>query len=77
VRCCFCPSEPPFTNPRGIFSRSASVNASREHRPARGRMLPVGLMCEKIEPELLPKTRPIATHDADIFRRLSVRQSEL
>jgi hypothetical protein len=51
-------SERPFTNPREISSRSTSVNASRERRRGGGRMLP-GLMCEKIEPELLPKTRPI------------------
>ena len=48
-----------LTNPREISSRSASVNASLERRRGGGRMPPVGLMCEKIEPELLPKTRPI------------------
>ena len=52
-------NERPFTNPREISSRSASVNASLERRRAGGRMPPVGLICEKIEPEPLPKTRPI------------------
>jgi hypothetical protein len=52
-------NECPCTNPREISSRSASVSASLERRRGDGRIPPLGLMCAKIEDEVLPNTRPI------------------
>ena len=65
-------SERPFTSPREISSRSASVSASPERRRAGGRIPPVGLMCEKIEPELFPKTRPIDLSPSPFCHRAQI-----
>jgi hypothetical protein len=65
-------SERPFTSPREISSRSANVSASRQRRRGGGRIPPVGLRCEKIEPELLSNTRPIDLSPSPLCHRSQI-----